>query len=164
MLSLSHCSLMRSHGRALVGCLLLTCFATPNIVAAAPIDEFRLSDIEQKIRDLETTTRDQARLIAQLQSQLAGNRSATRPTTTEPLPNRSEQRWLSAGNWAQLKPGMSELQVIELLGIPTQIRVSDDGQTRSLLYAMEIGRSGFLSGKVDLQNRQTSNIELPHLK
>jgi hypothetical protein len=48
--------------------------------------------------------------------------------------------------------------------MPTQIRISSDGHTRSLLYAMEVGRSGFLSGKVDMQDSKVSNIELPQLK
>jgi hypothetical protein len=120
--------------------------------------------MEQRIRDLENTTREQARLIAQLQSQSGGGRNFNSPAAPSRPAGSTEQRWLSASNWTRLKPGMSELQVIELLGVPTQIRISSDGRTRSLLYAMEVGRSGFLSGKVDLQDSKASNIELPQLK
>lgn len=164
MFSLPHSQPMRLRGCTLLRCIFVSLLSISHAANAAPIDEFRISDIEQKIRDLETTTREQARLIAQLQSQAGGNGNVSAPTASADIPPNSEQRWLNASNWARLKIGMNELQIIELLGIPTQIRVSDDGQTRSLLYAMEIGRSGFLSGKVDLLNRKASNIEPPQLK
>lgn len=160
MVSLWHFRPIRLHGYVL-SCFLMVLLATSSTLAA-PIDEFRISDIEQKLRDLETTTREQARLIAQLQSQTPG--AKTSAPIASVIPTNDEQRWLKSGNWAHLKPGMSELQVIELLGVPTQVRSSDDGQTRSLLYAMEIGRSGFLSGKVELQSGKLTLIELPHLK
>jgi hypothetical protein len=52
--------------------------------------------------------------------------------------------------------------VIEALGAPTSMRVQDG--TRLLLYAMEIGSSGFLSGSVTLKDREVIAIELPTLK
>lgn len=159
MVSLWHSRPMRRGG--MLSCFLTILLAT-STASAAPIDEFRISDIERKIRDLETATREQARLIAQLQSQTPG--AKTNAPAASAIPPHDEQRWLMAGSWARLKPGMSELQVIELLGVPTQVRSSDNGQTRSLLYAMEIGRSGFLSGKVELQSSKLTLIELPHLK
>lgn len=131
---------------------------------SAPIDEFRVSDLEQKIRNLETASREQARQIAELQQQVHGNR----PTTTAKggaigTTHITEQRWLSLANWQKIKPGMSELQVVELLGAPTQLRVSDDRSSRTLHYAMEIGTSGFLSGKVILVAGHVTVIEIPSL-
>jgi hypothetical protein len=156
---------IRSYGCALsLQCLLVIFLPMAQPAFAAPIDEFRISDIEQKIRDLESTTREQARQIAQLQTRVGGSLSANPPAATDNSPTTGDQRWLIAANWARLKLEMSELQIIDLLGVPTQIRTSDDGQTRSLLYAMEIGRSGFLSGKVDLQDNKVSSIEPPRLR
>jgi hypothetical protein len=66
-------------------CSALLCILTvgfgllPPLATAAPIDEFRLSDIEQKIRDLETVTREQARQLSQLQSQNPGRRGPAPP-------------------------------------------------------------------------------------
>lgn len=132
---------------------------------AAPIDEFRLSGIEQSIRDLQTTVREQARTIADLQQQLSGSTRKSdaipTPAGTSQLP--TEQRWLSLANWQKIKPGMNELQIIEILGMPTQVRL-DSAQTRSLLYAMEIGRSGFLTGRVVITAGQSTTVEIPTLK
>lgn len=142
--------------------LLLSTCLTLQVASAAPIDEFRLSDIEQKIRDLETTTREQARLISQLQSQTPGMRS-TGVAAPSSASSSSELRWINAASWNRLKPGMSELQVVEILGAPTQMR-SADNQSRQLLYALEIGRSGYLTGRVTISKGTVTAIEIPTLK
>ena len=59
---------------------------------------------------------------------------------------------------------MSEADTLALIGPPTQMRTSDDKSTRTLLYALEIGGSGFLSGNVVLKNGQLSSISKPALK
>jgi len=134
---------------------------------AAPIDEFRLSDIEQTLHALESTVKEQARQIAELQRQLGHTplpATATATTTTTSTPISSDSRWMSSENWLQIKLGMKELQVIDLLGPPTQLRTSDDQTARILMYAIEIGRSGFLSGRVILNKGTVSLIEIPSLK
>ncbi len=132
---------------------------------AAPIDEFRLSDIEQTLHALESTVKEQARQIAELQRQLGHTPlPATATTTTTSTPISSDSRWMSSENWLQIKLGMNELQVIDLLGPPTQLRTSDDQTARILMYAIEIGRSGFLSGRVILNKGIVSLIEIPSLK
>ena len=57
---------------------------------------------------------------------------------------------------------MSELEVIGVLGQPTSMR--QDGDTRVLLYAMEIGSSGFLGGSVELKDRAVTAVNKPVLK
>ena len=135
---------------------------------AAPIDEFRISDIEQQIRDLQTSVREQARMINELQQkidrQLATNSTTPPAATTTSADSPAAAPWLNARNWQQLKPGMNELQVVALLGAPTQTRRTETADGRQLLYAMEIGRSGFLSGKVTMIAGQLSSFELPTLK
>ncbi len=155
---LRHCSL---HGPLL--CLLLVSTGLIQPALGAPIDEFRLSDIEQKIRDLEMLTREQARQLSQLQSRNAGGRNTPAPLPRNTTSN-AELRWVNAASWNRIKPGMSELQVVELLGAPTQMRIADDNQSRQLLYAMEIGRSGYLSGRVTFSKGMVTAIELPTLK
>ncbi|MGC3981548.1 MAG: hypothetical protein QM808_09830 [Steroidobacteraceae bacterium] len=159
-----YCALRPSPAGALIQTLLLVVIAAISMghtALAAPIDEFRLNDIEQKIRDLETLTREQARLIAQLQTQTGV--AVTSTTLPNPVTT-NDQRWLNATNWNKVKPGMSELQVIEILGTPTQMRISDDKRTRTLLYGLEIGRSGFLTGKVTMVGGQTAGVEIPTLR
>ncbi len=140
--------------------LLIACIVQQPVLAA-PIDEFRLSDIEQNLRDLQTTVREQARQITELQRQ-SGSKSIT-STSSNANSSAGDPRWLSSAGWNRLKPGMTELQVIELLGPPTQHR-SADRSTQHLLYALEIGRSGFLSGRVVLTDGKVTAIEMPSLK
>lgn len=140
--------------------LLIACIVQQPVLAA-PIDEFRLSDIEQNLRDLQTTVREQARQITELQRQ-SGSKSIT-STSSNANSSAGDPRWLNSAGWNRLKPGMTELQVIELLGPPTQHR-SADRSTQHLLYALEIGRSGFLSGRVVLTDGKVTTIERPSLK
>ena len=57
---------------------------------------------------------------------------------------------------------MSELEVIGALGPPTSMR--EEGGTRVLLYAMEIGASGFLGGSVKLRERAVVEVAQPTLQ
>ena len=57
---------------------------------------------------------------------------------------------------------MSELEVIGVLGPPTSMR--QEGDARVLLYAMEIGSSGFLGGSVEFRDRKVSETFKPALK
>ena len=141
-----------------------------NVALAAPIDEFRISDLEQKVRELENASREHARLIMQLQGQ-PGVTPSTLPSGSKTQSN--EARWLSSANWQRIKAGMTELQVIEILGPPTQVRLAEAGPIparlnevhgRTMMYGMEIGRSGFLVGQVLLRNSQVISVEIPRLK
>jgi hypothetical protein len=61
-----------------------------------------------------------------------------------------------------LRAGMSELEVINILGPPTSMR--QEGEARVLLYAMEIGSSNFLGGSVEFRDKAVSAINKPTLK
>ena len=145
---------------------LLGILLCPPPAQSAPIDEFRVGDLEQKVRNLETASREQARQISELQQQVYGNRrpAASESKPASDVPNAGDRRWLTLANWQQIKPGMSEAQVIELLGAPTQLRVADNDSNRILLYAMEIGSSGFLAGKVVIATGRVTVVEFPALK
>lgn len=138
-------------------------FAQP-LLAGGPIDEFRISNIEQSVRALQTQVKEQARVIDDLQRQAGGSAraaSAERRSSNVPAANNA---WLSADNWKRVRNGMSELEVVSVLGPPTQMRVSDDKSTRTLLYALEIGSSGFLSGNVVFSSGGVSAVNIPILK
>ena len=59
---------------------------------------------------------------------------------------------------------MVELEVISLLGPPTSLRGAADSPSRTLMYAMEIGSSGFLSGSVQLRDRAVVEVSPPVLR
>ena len=70
--------------------------------------------------------------------------------------------WVDGSKWQRIKTGMTELEVIGLLGPPTSMRAKDSD--RVLLYAMEIGSSGFLSGSVRLRDRVVLEVQAPALR
>lgn len=146
------------HLQVLVSMLMLA-VAQP----ASAADDYKVIKLEQDVRRLEQQVRDLSRQVAELRRTAgtsidqapAASREAAAPSTS-PL-------WLQAKNWQRLKTGMSELQVIDILGPPTSTRAADAG-TRVLLYALEIGAGSFLSGSVELRDRSVVEISPPVLK
>ena len=129
---------------------------------ASAADELKIIKLEQDVRNLERQVQGLNRELAQLRSQLAraGDRRLPSRPTGETAPLSTD--WLSAAQWDRIRTGMSELEVISTLGPPVSMRVEDDA--RVLLYAMEIGTNGFLSGSVTLRDRQVAAVERPMLK
>jgi hypothetical protein len=125
-------------------------------------DPFRVIKLEQDMRNLERQVQTLQRQLDEIRGQLgrSGDRAA-RPAAPGPAAPES-QAWLNAANWDRVRNGMSELEVISLLGPPTTMRQED--QTRVLLYAMEIGSSGFLSGSISLRDRAVTEVSRPVLK
>jgi hypothetical protein len=128
--------------------------------ASAGADDFKIIKLEQDVRNLERQVQTLTREIAELRTRLARSgehrplaRAGDRPPSFD---------WLSAANWERLRPGMTELEVIGVLGPPASMR--NEGDMRVLLYAMEIGADGFLSGSVSLKAQQLTAIEKPTLK
>ncbi len=131
-------------------------------VPAADDDTYRLMKLEQDVRNLERQVQTLTRQLDELkqQSSRAGDRStAPRPSAA---PAAASSGWLEIARWDRVRVGMSELEVIGVLGPPTSMR--QDVDARVLLYAMEIGASGFLSGSVALRDRAVSEISKPVLK
>jgi hypothetical protein len=131
------------------------------IAASASGDDFKIIKLEQDVRNLERQVGVLSRQIDELSGRLS--RSGEHPVP--PRASAAEppsSAWLVASNWDRIRPGMSELEVINVLGRPASIRVADDG--RVLLYALEIGTNGFLSGSVTLKDRRVAEVEKPVLK
>ena len=134
-------------------------------LAAHAADEQRLSFLEQEVRNLQRQVQALSRQLDELRTRPqritapaspGATGSASSPATADP------QRWIDGAKWRRLQPGMSELEVIELLGAPTSMR--EEGGARVLLYALEIGTSGFLGGSVTLRDRVVSELRQPALQ
>lgn len=132
--------------------------------AFAATDDYKLIKLEQDVRNLERQVQVLSREINELRSQLSrsGGRTTATPRTAAPMTEASSTAWLNVSNWERLRTGMSELEVIGALGPPTSMR--QDGELRVLLYVMEIGSSGFLSGSVSLRDRAVADVQKPTLK
>lgn len=124
--------------------------------------DFKVMKLEQDVRTLERQVDDLKRQLGELQ------RRANQPGNLPARPDQHQQQpsaspaWLVTSNWERLQPGMSELQVIELLGPPTSTRAA--ASSRTLFYAMEIGASGFLGGNVRLGNGKVVEVVRPALR
>lgn len=131
---------------------------------AADDDTYRLMKLEQDVRNLERQVQTLTRQLDELRQQSAragerippGTRAAAAPAGS------ASTSWLEAARWDRVRVGMSELDVIEMLGPPTSMR--QEGNARVLLYALEIGASGFLGGSVELRERAVSEIHKPVLR
>jgi hypothetical protein len=133
------------------------------LIACLPIgavaDDLRVTQLEQEVRRLERQVLALSRRLDEVQRPSFRQERPAAPTGSVPP---SGNEWIDAGKWRRVKPGMSELDVIGLLGPPTSIR--DEGGERVLLYALELGASGFLSGSVTVRNRAVTDVQTPVLR
>jgi hypothetical protein len=137
-----------------------------NGVAAMAADDLKVTQLEQDVRDLQRQVQaltrqveSQARLPPAVAEATGRHREVPRGASpaVQALP-----AWVDAAKWQRILPGMSELEVLGVLGPPTSMRMQQGA--RVLLYAMEIGASGFLGGSVTLRDRSVSAVQVPTLQ
>lgn len=149
-------------------------FALPLLATAQ--DSAQIARLDQEVRQLQREMVTLTQLVNQLRNEVhrAATTVATAPLPAPAAPADSRRsaapaqtadttaRWVDADRWQRLKPGMSELEVIGELGVPTSIRSEDDAHI--LFYALELGPGAFLAGSVRLRDQVVTSIEIPALK
>src|SRR5690349_3539493 len=121
-------------------------------LAASAADEGRLSFLEQEVRNLQRQVQVLTRQLDEMRTRPDHLAAPARFSGESAAVSETElPRWVDAKRWRQIRPGMSELDVIGSLGPPNTIR--EEEGARVLLYAMEIGGSGFLGGSIKLRQR-----------
>ena len=154
----------RGHSARHMRSLLLAMIAIPLLAHAQDDATYRLMKLEQDVRNLERQVQTLTRQLDELKQQSSragersslGTRSATAPAAT------SSTAWLEAARWDRVRTGMTELDVINILGPPTSMR--QEGGARVLLYAMELGSANFLGGSVEFRDKSVSAVNRPTLK
>jgi hypothetical protein len=158
--------------------VLLALAILPTVALA---DDIRLNKIEQDVLELQRTVRQQERQIESLQRELVDARALLDARGTQPAARGAVSRgaatnaataraanpglpWLVDANWDRLRVGMSELDVIGILGTPNTLRTAADTQRKTLYYALEFESGGFLSGSVTMADQRVVAIERPSLK
>lgn len=126
-----------------------------------PAEDYRVMKLEQDVRTLERLVQTLQRQVSNLQQ--STGRAEFVPPDTASVPQDSDQTWLKADAWNGIRKGMSELEVIEILGKPTALRPDASGR-RVMLYTLEIGTTNFLTGSVSFQDGRTVEISKPALK
>jgi hypothetical protein len=155
----------RPHDIAAAGRLPMraTCVALILVFASAfaeAADDLRVLKLEQDVRNLERTVQDLTRQIQDLKLQLALSGGGPRVTVT-PRPE-GRASWLDAANWTRVQPGMSEAEVVAVLGEPTSAREQEGA--RVLFYAMELAPEGLLGGRVTLRDGRVADVAPPTLR
>ncbi|MBC8027386.1 MAG: hypothetical protein H7Y89_15450 [Steroidobacteraceae bacterium] len=126
---------------------------------AATADDLRVVQLEQEVRRLERQVLALSRRLDEVQRPSFTQERPMNPAAAAPT---TGGEWIDAAKWKRVKPGMTELEVIALLGVPTSMREEADG--RVLLYALELGASGFLGGSVTLRDRKVTRVDTPVLR
>ncbi len=140
--------------------LLLTALMLLVPLTASAVDDLRVNQLEQEVRDLKRQVQTLTRQVDELRNHPA-RLNAQRGLASAPGSSASND-WVDLSKWNRLRPGMSELEVLSALGPPTTMRDADGAKV--LRYALEISSGGFLSGSVTLRDRVVVEVRKPELQ
>ncbi len=128
--------------------------------------EQRLNDTMNEITILKRVIAEQDRRISQLEKAVEALRLAPAPTkeqaaAAEPAPPKNAKAlWQNPAAWEKIKEGMTESEVVALLGKPTS--VENEATYRVLTYETKKSMgAGSLSGKVKLLDGRVWLVESP---
>jgi hypothetical protein len=127
---------------------------------AVSADDLRIAQMEQDIRDLKRQVQALTRQIEELRR--LGPSASVRRSPPSPAAAAASTAWVDLSKWNQVRPGMSEMEVLSVLGPPTTMR--DDNGAKLLRYALEISSGGFLAGSVTLRDRVVVEVKKPELQ
>lgn len=128
-------------------------------LAAVAADDGRVRFLEQEVRRLHQQVQMLSRRLDELERP-APRSPAAQPRA--PAAASTSDAWIDAARWHKVRTGMSELEVVTLLGPPTSMREIDGEHV--LFYALEVGSSGFLGGSVRFRDRVVSAVQPPVLQ
>lgn len=133
--------------------LLLNLPLTAMAQARAP----QIDELKKETAQLKTMIADQERRIAALEKMVKALQAVAAPVPTAiPAP---APPWHQASNWILIKKGMSEAQVVEILGPPTSVDSSID--VRTLLYQPDSRSTSTLNGSVTLTDDRLTAAKPP---
>src|SRR5579863_1023440 len=143
--------------RSLIGTnvLLLTCG-----IAMGQTRDPRVDDLTKETAQLKRTVADQERRIAELERAVKVLQGAMTPATARILSD--TPAWHVASNWSLIRKGMSEAQVMEILGPPTRVQSAID--TRTMLYMTDARSATTFNGSVTLTDDRVTASTPPNIK
>ncbi len=130
--------------------LLLSAIQTPALLAQAR--DPRVDKLTTETAELKRTVADQDRRIADLERMVKMLQSTVAPLPA-PIPSPTPA-WTQASNWNRIKPGMSQAQVVEILGPPTREQSAID--MRTLYYEAGPHSTLTLTGSVSLTDDRSN--------
>lgn len=144
------------------------CVLSMSAMPARADDSARINNLESELQRLRTQVAEQNRRIQRLEAQLdqlgvmgtpgpaglsrAEGAASGKPRAAGPLP------WHASKTWEQLAVGMSETEVIAILGDPTALETVDNYKT---LFYSDGAAGGEISGHVNLKDDLVVAIKAP---
>jgi hypothetical protein len=119
----------------------------------------RLDNALAEIATLKQIVAEQDRRITALEQLVKPPQGGSVPNERPPLSPSLVFGWKTASAWKRVKEGMSESQVVAILGIPTRVERGSTYDT--LFYQGEVLGSGSIAGLVRLLDGQVYRISPP---
>jgi outer membrane protein assembly factor BamE (lipoprotein component of BamABCDE complex) len=126
-------------------------------LATAQTRDPRVDELTKEVTQLKSRIADQDARIAELEKAVKFLQSTAAPMPA-PIPSVTPD-WHRPSNWTQVKKGMSEAQVVEILGPPTSVDSSID--KRILLYTPDASSTSTLKGSVTLIDDRVAAMTPP---
>lgn len=117
----------------------------------------RVDKLTAQVVQLQHTVADQERRLAELETTVKALEAIVNPLP-QPIPAPTPQ-WHSPQSWNQIRPGMSEAEVVALLGTPTRVLSVTD--TRTLYYQPDPRSRSTLQGSITLQDDRVTASSPP---
>ena len=143
--------MLRTSAVCMLGLLGLSPFAT------AQARDSRIDQLEKETAQLKATVAAQDRRITELENTLKSLQAAAVPTP-KPIPAPTPA-WHEPSNWTLIRPGMSEAQVVAILGPPSNVEAETD--VRTLLYETGSSAARVLKGSVTLTDDRVTAAQPP---
>jgi hypothetical protein len=105
--------------------------------------------LSMETEDLKRTVADQDKRITELEKSVKMLQSAATPPPAEPIPAPTPP-WKTPSSWNLIQAGMSEAQVVGILGPPTSVQSVED--SRILFYQPDASSTSTLNGSVTLKD------------
>jgi uncharacterized coiled-coil protein SlyX len=125
--------------------------------ALAQSEEFRIDQLEAETAQLKATVAEQGRRITELENMLKALQAVLTPTPK--LISALTPAWYEPSKWTLLRAGMSEAQVVEILGPPSNVDAEID--FRTLLYETGSSDTRTLIGSVTLVDDRVTAAQPP---
>jgi hypothetical protein len=138
-------------------CRVWLVYLTLPLIALAQAPDPRIDELRKEAAQLKITIADQERRIGELERIVKALQVVAAPVPTAipaPIPP-----WHLAPNWILIKKGMSEAQVVEILGPPTSVDSTVD--VRTLFYQPDSRATTPLNGTVTLTDDRVSALVPP---
>ena len=132
-------------------------YLTLPLGAMAQVHDPRVDALTTEVAQLKRTVADQDQRIAELEKTVKALQAIAMPKPERiPAPT---PPWQLASSWTQIKPGMSEAQVVEILGPPTHSDTVTD--VRTLYYQPDPHSTTTLTGSVTLMDDRVTTMVPP---